>query len=549
MAAIQNLEVVVDVDISEALGKLTELQDELSELATDIEKVDARGAEGIDITTDLDGADEELAALKAKLKAFERGNTVNIDTNVDRGMRGPGFKTMSSPNAASPDALRNGMGMLFGGGGDKKSGRLSRLMDKLGDQIGKAANKLSGFKLRMSDLHNVLASIIPVLLVFIGAIPAAVTALVTLAGAALSAAAAFAVMGGLGAMAFGTENGDFSMDNLEEAFNDIQSAFFEAFSPLANRLEPLFKDALDGLERFFYAIASEGDALMALSDEARAFGGFIIDFFPKVLSTLGGLAEAFSGVFSKLGDFLQNNEIIKGFVKATMDALPAISALIGMVIKALPGLIDLSIGFARVATSVIMVITLIGKLLTLFGLLSGEHIGLVVASLLSLASAVALVNALVGLFSGTVIASAITSMASFAASALFGAEAFGALSIAQMIATGSLVAFLTVASLGLLVGLGAMALSAAGDFLNLADGIGAATSAMDEFNDVSNRGGAGGVNPYGNGGDDGGDDSRFPPGGGGAASVTIESSGDKEKDKSNGRYAGWRMSRMTGDSV
>lgn len=540
MAEIQNIEVSVLVDTSQALAALSDLHDELRDLAREIERVDKRGAKGISVDTNLENLKRELAKAKAQVEAAESGMTLNIDSEVD------GF------DAAATQAISEGNfgSFTFGRPGGRRKDRrsdLQQIMDHFSGSLGDAVERLRGFNLRMSDIHNAFAAVVPLLIVFIGAIPAAVTALLTLAGAAFAAAGAFATMVGLGAMGAASDGNMPSAEDFQEMFEDVRDSFFEAFAPLAERLEPLFKDGLRGLELFFQAIAEEGDALMALSDEARSFGRFLIEFVPRALRGLAGLAEAFSGVLGNFGRWLNSNiiNIIGSFVEITVDALPAIIALTKGIMQALPGIIDLSIGFARIATVIIEVIGWVGKLLTLFGILSGEQIGLVIAGLLSLASAVALVNALIGVFSGTIIAGAISSMANFAASLLFGASAFTALSLTEMAATAALVAFLSVATLGLAFAFGSAIIGWAQNFMGLSESIDTATSSMKEFNRVSGEGtGGDGFNPYGGGGSGSMSGSKSRPNGG--VAINIESSGDRQQDKSNGKYAGWHAGRTTG---
>jgi hypothetical protein len=107
-----------------------------------------------------------------------------------------------------------------------------------------------------------------------------------------------------------------------------------------------------------------------------------------------------------------------------------------------------------------------------------------------------------------------------------------------------LAAFLTLASLGTLGAiLVPMALSAAESFTSLGSSIQGATSALKEYDRVAGQTDSA-FNPYSGGGsspDDGGGGISGPSG-----NVIIESSGDAEKDRSNGRYASWRNGRTTG---
>jgi len=421
---------------------------------------------------------------------------------------------------------------------------------------------------------------VPLLLVFIGVIPAAITAMVGLAAAAVAAAASLAAMAGLGALGVGLAGGEFDMQRLTEVWNQIQSNFIDAFAPLAERLQPLFMDAIDGLGRFFQAIANQGDALMALTDEARAFGGFLMDFVPGALRTLAGLVEALSPLFAAFGNWLDQNfnNIVRDLASLTAQAAPAIAQLIIKLGQAVPWLVEMSIGFTMVANVIVDVLGLLNLLLNVLGI-NARVFGLVTASVLALASAIALTNLFMSSFIGTALIGAITSMYRFAIATatasstmtLFGsttiASAIGALvsfvaslitsgaallgfSVSAYTATAAAAAFLTVVTLGAGAAIIGLALSASTAFLGLAGNIDSATQSLKDFDRVSGQ--TDGFNPYGAGtrgagaADVGGTSGRS--GQAGSTVINIESSGDADEDRSNARYAGWRRGRTTGGS-
>lgn len=574
MAAIENLEIIVDVDIGSALAALEDLQDELRDLAESIEAVDAVGTEGINIRTNLDDADAELAALQAKLQAFEEANELNIDTEFDRGR-------YTIPNWQQGGNMADNIGDLFSfmefpGGGDGGRGGLFKSLRR---QAGELTDTFDNFDLRMSDMHNMVARLVPLLLVFIGVIPAAVTALIGLAAAAVAAAASLAAIAGLGALGVGLAGGEFDMQRLKDVWKDIRSSFIDAFAPLAERLQPIFEDAVDGLGRFFQAVADQGDALVALTDEARAFGGFLMDFVPGALRTLAGLVEALSPLFEAFGEWLDQNfnSIVRDLASLTMQAAPVIADLIVKLGQAVPWLVEMSIGFTMVANVIVDVLGLLNLLMGLLGI-NARVFGIVTAAVLALASAIALTNLFMSSFIGTALAGAVTSMYQFAIATdtasstmtLFGsttiASAIGALvslvaslittgaallgfSVSAYTATAAAAALLTVLTLGGAAVLIGVALSASSAFLGLAGNIDSATQSLKDFDRVSGQ--TDGFNPYGAGtkgagAADAGTGGRS--GSAGSTVINIESSGDSERDKDNARYAGWRQGRTTGGS-
>jgi len=355
--------------------------------------------------------------------------------------------------------------------------------------------------------------------------------------------------------------------------DDLRRDFLDAFAPLAERLEPIFRDAADAMTLFFNAISRQGDALMELTDDARAFGQFMMDWVPEVLTAMASMAEAFSPVFGAISDALDDAQVLRTLTRLTMEVIPAIGQMADTIISAIPYIIKMSIGFAIVSNAIMDALSVLGSFLRMIGI-SPEMLGIVVGSMLALASAIALTNTALNSFVASAMASAISSMYFFflslvrtgsvmtafatttigkaiiglynyIAAAISAAGASGTLGASILFSTKALAAFLTLASLGVLGAvLVPMALSAASSFTSLGDSINYAADAMGEFNRVSSQGDDG-FNPY----DGGGGSGPSAPSAavtGPNGNVIIESSGDPNKDRSNGRYASWRNGRTTG---
>lgn len=602
MAAIENLELIVDADISSAVANLEKLQEELQDIIDNIETVDRRGDEGIDIASRVDGVENELARVESELEAFEVGEALEVDFDIDGAVKefselesmiktfeathdvdvgtdikkplmGPGFQTLGAPQAASPSELSAGMSWLF----DDDGGRdldFSDIFRRLRRSTSKLRDRFDDFDIRMSDLHNLLAKMVPLLVVFIGTIPALATAFVGLAAAAIAAASALVALAGFGALGVGLEGGEFQMDNLTDVLEEVRDDFIEAFAPLAERLEPLFRDAIDGLDFFFQAVADQGDALMELTDEARAFGRFMTDWIPGVLRSVAAMAEAFAPVFADFADWLDEANILRDFTELTMEALPAIKNMISIILDMLPALVRMSIGFTIVANAILKVLGFVGKLLSMLGI-SPEVFGLVTGSLLAMATAIFILNssfiklAVKGLALATIsmyqfwlsvltaeksllamaasaIVSAISSIYSLVTALFTGSSALGVFTISAYQAAAAAAALLTILTLGVAAAtIVPMAMSAAAAFTGMSDSIQGATSSLKEFDRVAGRT-EGNFNPYGG---------NNPPAGGGAAAngsrgartvINIESSNDRHENRSNARYATFRQGRTTG---
>jgi len=456
----------------------------------------------------------------------------------------------------------------------------SGLFKNLSKSLKDTLSSLSSFKLRMSDMHNVMATLVPLLLTFVGAVPIAVTGILTLAAAAASAAAALLAIGGFGAL--GVAMGDSmempSGEDFSEIFEGVREDFFEAFAPLAMSLAPLFEDGLDGLEMFFNAIADKGKALMSLTDNARAFGNFIIDYFPDVLASMAGMVEAVSPLFSDIAAYLQDADILRRFVELTMEAIPTLKSLAKQIVAGVIALTEMSVGFAAVAS---IVLSFIGTMVSLVGLIgfTNEQLGLMIGGVLTLVSAVALANAallsweakgiaaavtgiyafFVGLiqansamtyFAATAVGQALTSIYGFVTALFAGEIGLFSFASAGFTATGAIAALMTIASLGALAGLAVVATGVASEFLGMADGIDSATASLKEFDKVAGKTGGGNMNPYGgpNGApQSGAADARFS--GTGDSTVVFNSSGNREQDKSQSDSLEWTQARSTGSQA
>ena len=608
MATIQNIEVAVDVDISKALAALTKLQNELRDLASEIESVDQIGREGIDVNTSLDQLDSELAGVKAEMEAFEKTESLDIVTNLKNseiatlrgifrdavadgigsgivdGASGGGISPPSSSGTSLQameisSAPTHMLGRDSGSVVKDRSGT-SGLFENLSKSLKDTLSSLSSFKLRMSDMHNVLATLVPLLLTFVGAVPIVVTSILTLAAAAVSAAAALLAIGGFGAL--GVAMGDSmempSGEDFSEIFEGVREDFFEAFAPLAMSLAPLFEDGLDGLEMFFNAIADKGKALMSLTDNARAFGNFIIDYFPDVLASMAGMVEAVSPLFSDIAAYLQDADILRRFVELTMKAIPTLKSLAKQIVAGVIALTEMSVGFAAVASIVLSFIGTMASLVGLFGF-TNEQLGLMVGGVLTLVSAVALANAallawrangiaaavtgiyafFVGLIqansamtylAATAVGQALTSIYGFVTALFAGEIGLFSFASAGFTATGAIAALMTIASLGALAGLAVVATGVASEFLGMADGIDSSTAALKEFDKVAGKTGGGNMNPYGgpNGApQSGAADARFS--GTGDSTVVFNSSGNREQDKSQSDSLEWAQGRSTGSQA
>lgn len=246
-------------------------------------------------------------------------------------------------------------------------------------------HSIRDFDLTASQLHNLYASFIPLLAVLIGALPAAITGIVALGTAALGAAGALGAIAGLGALGVALQEQGPATENFADMMEEVQDEFIDALGPLARQLAPLFRDGLDGLERFFNALASRGAVLLELRQEARAFGGFLLDTLPTAIALLGRFADAASPAFAAFGNFLEDAGLAGRLAGALALVLPELAKIGSVIWQMLPVIFDLSHGFLMVFSAIVNVI---GVFLTIIDILpiSTKFVGALIASLFVLAT-------------------------------------------------------------------------------------------------------------------------------------------------------------------
>lgn len=459
------LEIVIDV--------MDSFSDELNELIADLEAADVVAEDVDNITIDLDvhGFDELFAAMMG-LESLPNQQTSEVDIDVD------GMGQLLAARAAMTG---------LGGGGNVDIGAMNAAM---GGARGDSADSFELANLRMSDLHNVLARLIPLIFVFIGALGPVIGALGALAAAAVGAAGALGAIGGLGllGMTMGME-GD-ALENLETIAQDIQDDFMDAFGPLARELAPLFRDALGGLELFFDELAARGSVLTAFTDDARGFGQFIIDTVPNVLASLVRFADAMGPVFAMIGEGLRDINLLEILANLLADSIPYLVVFTREVIRLVSLLGPMTIGFLKVATAATALLRTIISIITLGGRLN-EMLGTGIGAVLALATAYGILSSSIWASLLPAIQSALASLSVYATAAYQTAVANGVLAAASEILSVGLMgvastAFYAVIALSALtVGVYALGAVVGTVFGAAATDIDGATQSLREFKDVN----------------------------------------------------------------
>lgn len=497
MAEVENLSIVIEV-IDSYSSEIDQLIMKLAELEGTVQAVD-------DIRLDVDvRGTNQLNTLMAKLAALEA---------MDMG----------------------GIGNVGVGGGGM--GGIMQMGGAAGGAADDAAESAGLLDLRMSDLHNALAMLVPLIFIFIGALPALIGGVVALGAAAISAAAALMAIAGLGALGFAMAEGDGDiMEGMTEILDDIQGSFMDAFAPMARRLEPVFRDALDGLDRLFQGIANRGDALIELSDQARAFGAFMMDWLPDALENMGHMVEAFSGLFSIIGDGMTDISILQiltSFVAQAADELIIFTALL---IDFLPVIFEMSIGFLTVVNAIGFLVAAFGRLLAILPV-GSEAIGQFIAAGLAAVTVTLLLSRALGVQAVAGLVSAVQSLGIYIGALLTYIPTVSSATAATM--GFALAIGLVTGGISLLLG-GVATLGS--QFSGLSGDIDKATSSLQSFQ-AQRDGMTRGANPYANPEVSRGESmgsSRFS---GGNVNVTVEGDADGETVRNQTHNAMYRLER------
>lgn len=482
--ALDELRIIVDV--------VDSFSEELDEAMADLGALEGVAEAVDDITIDVDViGDQQISRLQAQLMA--------LNAQVAQ-MR------MSGVTA----------GVGAAGGGLSEADRMADSFDPL--------------NLRMEDLHNALAKLMPLILTYIGALPAAITGVVALGAAAVSAAAGLAALGGLAAAGAFMQEGF----TLQDLIDRLRTDFQDAFGPLMEDLTPLFYDALDGFEALMDAIAARGDILKGLSDDARAFGGFILDWVPDVMAAMGRMADAWGPLMGRIANALQGMSILRGLTEFMSRAAPAFLAFGNALLNIIPKIVEISIGFMEAAAGITALISQALNFITAGGKLS-EIIGAGAAALLSFYSAIVLANAAGKVFAATYIQDAILALMTYIPSITAATVATNA--FFKVLAAG-----LAMTGIGaVLIGIGAAVGFISDRFISASSDIDKATQSLREFKSVSDSFGGAGSDFYGV--DTNLQRRTATMGAGGGVTINVEGGADEDdvrKQLHNGLYRAHR---------
>lgn len=348
--------------------------------------------------------------------------------------------------------------------------------------------EFSELKLTMSFLMNVLAGLIPLLIVFIGTLPMAIAAIGSLAAAALIAAGALAGLGALGVGAMLIDDGELNAEQLQESMQDLFDSFAESFDPIFDSLRPLMDSFFSASELFATDLASSMSSLMTLTDEMAGVLSWMASVFTDLVEEGAAFTEAVAPVLGFIVGGMGDIDWFGVFASVIADALPHMTEFAAIIMRILPVIFELSMGFAHVANAILMLVAFVS---TLFDFLDRfmpftEIVGGFIATVLTAITVTSLWTLAMSDF-GRIVGAVIARLAALSAQAIQQAIASitgYTISMWQAyVATAALVGLLSAGLIPILTGLAGTAMGMKVD----ANGM---TADLQRFSKSSSRGGA-----------------------------------------------------------
>jgi hypothetical protein len=358
---------------------------------------------------------------------------------------------------------------------DRRSGVFKRAKNEFSESISGAKDGLKNFQFTIAAFNQVLVSVFPALLSFVGAIPAAIVALGGLAAAAITAMAALGAVGvlGLGGMAL-QGNGELDIQPIMNRLQSIFDAFITAFTPLMKTFVAPVKNAFNTIEALADPLAQAASGLTAFQSLFNDTLATVAQGLPSFTAKLVAFGQAAIPILRGFIQFVNNTDFIGFFAEQLQRASGSIFLIIESVKQLVPFIINLSQGFLFVASVILGAISIIATLANFFPRLTGV-IGAVIGALLLLVTVTTL-------YSIVTASSAVKAGLAFAGSLL---KSAGAAIIAKFGIVGltlAVVALTSAITLGL-----AGVISFSGAFDDLTGSIMGANSSLREFNKLTGR--------------------------------------------------------------
>lgn len=427
----------------------TDTLNDLSEQLLEVDRLASQTVENIHADVEIDEALRDLGTLEGAMEAVDDDVDIGASTDLDAGtaMASGGGATADGGGGSSgvlgaddldrfreafgeafdPSAVfsdrqpQRGIDLLGGGVGDfiDQDEALSQILDgdldvdvledfagldpddtlDALDELQEAGvtnlptgltDRFRNLELKMGDFFRIFAALIPLLAVFIGALPAAISGIVALGGAALAAAGALAGVGGL-ALLSGvlTQSGEVDATQLTERIEELFDEATAELGPVAQQYAPLLDESFQTIEDTIAGIADRADVFRRVVGDAEGALQYLEETVPVAMADIVRFGDAampiIAGVIREAG----NMGILRGLADLIVRLTPLLATMTKFFIGALPAVIQLSEGFLKVATVIGGVIYAVGWLIDVVPY-AGQAIGLVTGALLTLVSVTAL---------------------------------------------------------------------------------------------------------------------------------------------------------------
>ena len=405
---------------------------------------------------------------------------------------------------------------------DRQQGGFLKQLRRQTDDI---AKEFVDFEFTIESFHKIFAAMVPLVVAFVGALPAAISAVAGLATAALTAAGGLAVLGGLalGGMML-TPSGQLSTEPLMERLRGLFDTFLTEFEPVMRQFEGLAIGAFDQFEQMLGPLAQASTTLTVLEDEFNAVLSTITGGLPRAVQTMAAFAEATAPVLGMVLGQLMSADVLTFFIQQLSRLEPVIFVLIGSLKELIPAIVIVSEGFLLTVTVLSSFAAILSTVINRFPIL-GQLLGFAASLVLILASATTIASLATMAYNTALIQEIATlyaaakahliansAVAKWIAGQIAAAKAAIASALGISATTAAVVALIGALTLGV----GALAAASSG-FLDLRDSIGLANAELEKFNELTpgdvDTGGQLGVN------------GRSPRGGGNSYTTVIDANG------------------------
>jgi hypothetical protein len=349
----------------------------------------------------------------------------------------------------------------------------------------------------MGTFHDLFASVLPLVGVFAGALPAAIAGVAALGAAALGAAGVLAGIGALGARGMSLQQtGEVSMEPIAEQLSQLSSAFVDAFAPLAQSLAPTVENAFETIEQMFGPLATASQGLLAFRDEFTALVEGIAGALPGVIRNVLAFTDAVMPMIQGVISFIAEQDILGMLASHLNEAWPELQNMGEAIVQILPAIMSLSQGFLVVASTIMEGVGAIAWMINVLGPF-GEILGVAVGVMFTIVAVSSLWTTINTALTGSILSQVVPAVQTWIASNI-------GLALSTWQVYAALVAVITVATLGI----GAV-LGFAGSFGVLSGNVSDARKELEKFANTqssmrgmggdlggSGLGGGGGPNVY-----------------------------------------------------